>query len=143
MCDLLPTRVRALMRWDPDAVLVGAAAAWVSFWPEIRISCISCSLKHQHRQQPGYEFTRRRIPAELVVSRAGLRLTSPALTALDLCPTVGGDAIDQALWTQGAGSDRDADGHGLLNVRTAWDRCAIRRLPGPRHVPPQALRSLR
>jgi len=100
MCDLFPTRVRALMRWDPDAILVGRAAAWASFWPEIRAASVSCSLGHQRRPQRGYEFSRRRIPAELVVSRAGLRLTSPALTALDLCATVGGDAIDQALRTR-------------------------------------------
>jgi hypothetical protein len=37
------------------------------------------------------------VPAELVVSRAGLRYTSPALTALDLCESHGGDAIDEAL----------------------------------------------
>jgi very-short-patch-repair endonuclease len=100
ICDLLPTRMRALIHWDPDAILVGAAAAWVSFWPEMRISCISCSLRHQRRPQPGYEFTRRHIPSELVVSRSGLRYTTPALTALDLCATVGGDAIDQALRTR-------------------------------------------
>lgn len=96
-CDSIRTRIRAAMRWDPDAVLVGAAAAWVSFWPEIRVSAIACSLKHKHRPQPGYQFTRRQIPAELVLSRAGLRYTAPALTALDLCETMGGDAIDQAL----------------------------------------------
>jgi very-short-patch-repair endonuclease len=96
-CDSIWTRIRALMRWDPDAVLVGAAAAWVSFWPEIRTSRITCSLRHQRRPQPGYDFTRRQIPSELVVDRSGLRYTAPALTALDLCATVGGDAIDQAL----------------------------------------------
>jgi very-short-patch-repair endonuclease len=96
-CGSIQTRIRALMRWDPDAVLVGAAAAWASFWPEIRVSHITCSLKHSRRPQPGYEFTRQQIPAELIVSRAGIRLTSPALTALDLCEAMGGDAIDQAL----------------------------------------------
>ena len=96
-CDSIWTRIRALMRWDPDAVLVGAPAAWVSFWPEIRTSRITCSLRHQRRPQPGYDFTRRQIPSELVVDRSGLRYTAPALTALDLCATVGGDAIDQAL----------------------------------------------
>ena len=64
------------------------------------MASVTCSLRHQRRPQRGYEFTRRRIPAELVVSRAGLHLTSPALTALDLCATVGGDAIDQALRTR-------------------------------------------
>ncbi|HKX14096.1 MAG TPA: hypothetical protein VJN19_02810, partial [Propionibacteriaceae bacterium] len=100
MCDSVRTRIFAVMRWDSDAILVGRAAAWASFWPEIRVASVTCSLRHQRRPQRGYEFTRRRIPAELVVSRAGLRLTSPALTALDLCAAVGGEAIDQALRTR-------------------------------------------
>jgi very-short-patch-repair endonuclease len=99
MCDLVRTRILAAMRWDPDAILVGRAAAW-AFWPEIRVASVTCSLRHQRRPQRGYEFTRRRISTELVVTRSGLRLTSPALTALDLCATVGGDAIDQALRTR-------------------------------------------
>jgi very-short-patch-repair endonuclease len=96
-CASIKTRIQALMHWHPDAVLIGAAAAWVSFWPEIRVSCITCSLKHHRQPQPGYEFTRQQIPAELVANRAGLRYTAPALTALDLCGLMGGDAIDQAL----------------------------------------------
>jgi very-short-patch-repair endonuclease len=96
-CDSIRTRISAVMHWDPDAVLIGAAAAWVSFWPEIRVSGITCSLRHHRQPQPGYEFTRRHIPAELVINRAGLRYTAPALTALDLCGAMGGDAIDQAL----------------------------------------------
>ena len=100
MFDSTDARVRALMRWNPDAILVGEAAAWASFWPEIRMSRITCSLKHRHRPQSGYEFTRRQIPPELVVGRFGVRYTSPALTALDLCATVGGDGIDQALRTR-------------------------------------------
>jgi very-short-patch-repair endonuclease len=99
-CDSIRTRIQAVMHWDPDAVLVGTAAAWVSFWPEIRVSTITCSLKHQRRPQYGYEFTRRQIPSELVVSLQGLRYTCPALTALDLCEAMRGDAIDQALRTR-------------------------------------------
>lgn len=100
LCDTTPARVRALMHWDPDAILVAEAAAWVSFWPEIRVSRIACTLKRQRRPQRGYEFKRRHIPPELVITRSGLRYTSPALTALDLCATVGGDGIDQALRTR-------------------------------------------
>jgi very-short-patch-repair endonuclease len=54
----------------------------------------------QQSTQAGYSFTRRHIPPELVISRSGVRLTSPALTALDLCGTLGGDPIDQALRTR-------------------------------------------
>jgi len=99
-CDSIQTQIRALMRWDPDAVLIGSAAAWVSFWPELRVEAVECALRHSRATQTGYCFTRRHIPAELVVNRSGLRYTAPALTALDLCATVGGDAIDQALRTR-------------------------------------------
>jgi hypothetical protein len=98
--ESLETRVRALRRFDPDAMLVGNVAARFSFWPDLRVDLIECAVRHSRAPQRGYHFTRRHIPAELVVSRAGLRLTSPALTALDLCATVGGDAIDQALRTR-------------------------------------------
>jgi very-short-patch-repair endonuclease len=96
----LTSRVRALNRFDPDAIFVGAVAARMSFWPDLRVDRIECAVRHSRARQPGFEFTRRNVPSELVVSRSGLRLTSPALTALDLCATVGGEAIDQALRTR-------------------------------------------
>ena len=37
------------MAWDPNAVLVAAAAARVSFWPTIQVPIVTCALKH-HRQ---------------------------------------------------------------------------------------------
>jgi hypothetical protein len=95
--DTFGTRIRALRAWDPNAVLVAAAAARVSFWPTIRVPIVTCALEHHRRPQRGFHFSRRRVPAELVMSRAGLRYTSPALTALDLCESHGGDAIDEAL----------------------------------------------
>jgi len=93
----IDTRIRALMAWDPNTVLVEGAAARVSFWPTIRVPLITCALKHHRQAQDGFRFSRRQLPAELVVRRAGLRFTSPALTALDLCDSLGGDAIDEAL----------------------------------------------
>jgi hypothetical protein len=96
----LQTRVRALSRFDPDAILIGAVAARLSFWPELRVEAVECAVRHSRASQTGYDFTRRHIPVELVVNRSGLRYTAPALTALDLCATVGGDAIDQALRTR-------------------------------------------
>jgi very-short-patch-repair endonuclease len=99
-CSSISTRVRALTRWDPDAVLVGAIAAHVSFWPDLHVDVVDCAVRHNRAPQRGYRFTRRTIPPELVAHRFGLRCTSPALTALDLCATVGGDGIDQALRTR-------------------------------------------
>jgi very-short-patch-repair endonuclease len=98
----LQTRVRALRCFDPDAILVGAVAARLSFWPELQADVVECAVRHSRAPQTGFRFTRRHIPSYLVVSRSGLRLTSPALTSLDLCATYGGDAIDQALRTRAA-----------------------------------------
>ena len=90
------------MAYDPDAVLTGAVAACVSFWPGLAFGTVTCAVRCQRVPQPGYRFVRRTIPAELIIERAGLRYTTPALTALDLCDSVGGDAIDQALRTRQA-----------------------------------------
>jgi very-short-patch-repair endonuclease len=93
-------RIAALMAYDPDAILTEAAAASVSFWSDIRFTTVSCAVRCRREPQPGYRFVRRTVPVELVVERAGLRYTSPALTALDLCDSLGGDAIDHALHTR-------------------------------------------
>lgn len=100
IADNLDTRIRAVMAWDPSAVLLAETAARVSFWPTIRVPVVSCALKHHREPQRGFHFSRRQIPAELVANNAGLSFTSPALTALDLCDSLGGDAIDEALRTR-------------------------------------------
>ena len=93
----LRVRIAALMAYEPDAILTEAAAASVSFWPDIKVGTITCAVRHRRRPQRGFNFSRRMIPDELVIDRPGLRYTSVALTALDLCETHGGDAIDHAL----------------------------------------------
>ncbi len=100
--DDFDVRVRALSSVDPDAVLTGASAARVSFWPALRHDVVECATRRQHAPRPGFVFRRSRVPAELVMERPGLRLTAPALTALDLCAEVGGDGIDQVLRTRTA-----------------------------------------
>ena len=87
----------------PDAVLLGAAAARVSFWP-------TAPLDRRWRRrfagvlkpQPGFSFSRRRIPEELIAVRGGLRYTVPALTAIDLATFACSDAIDIALRVRAA-----------------------------------------
>jgi len=90
-------RLAAVPRWDPNAVLTHEAAAALSFWPSIPLTTVHCQVATTRPPQVGFTFTRGRLPPELVVSRHGFRLTSPALTALDLCSSLGGDAIDHAL----------------------------------------------
>ena len=95
--DSLPTRIVALRHWEPSAIIIGAAAARLTFWPTVRVTDVECAVPRARASQPGYRFIRRTIPAELVTERSGVRLTSAALTALDLAAVSGGDAIDEVL----------------------------------------------
>jgi very-short-patch-repair endonuclease len=81
-------------------VLTHEAAAAVSFWPRLSVPTVRCAVRHFRPPQPGFAFARRCLPPELVWPGPGVRLTSPALTALDLCESLGGGAIDQALRTR-------------------------------------------
>ncbi|HEX8510576.1 MAG TPA: hypothetical protein VF635_13910, partial [Propionibacteriaceae bacterium] len=93
-------RMRAAARWDRDAVFTGAAAARLSYWPEVNLNTISLAVRHERRPQRGFSFARRRIKPELVSQHHGLRFTCPALTALDLADLDHSDAIDIALRTR-------------------------------------------
>ena len=93
-------RVLALSRWCPDAVLTGHAAARLTYLPAARVGEIEAATRRQAEHR-GFRLVRRSIPDELVWERRGLRLTSPALTALDLCGD-GADAIDQVLRSRAA-----------------------------------------
>jgi hypothetical protein len=86
-------RVRALSLRHRDAVLLGAAAARVAYWPEVPLDHVEASIPHPVRPQPGFRFNRRQIPAELIAERNGLRYSRPALTAIDLATFACSDSI--------------------------------------------------
>jgi very-short-patch-repair endonuclease len=94
------TRIAAVAHWDPDAVLTHEAAALSSFWPGIAVPVVRCAVRHERAPRAGFQFSQRQLPAQLIWTRGSLRLTSPALTALDLGEFLGGSAIDQALRTR-------------------------------------------
>lgn len=56
------TRARALALRHPDAVLVGAAAARVSFWAAAPLDHVEAAVHSVLKPQSGYGFSRRRIP---------------------------------------------------------------------------------
>jgi len=95
--DDLEVRLRALQAWRPDAVVTGSAAAKLTFWPELPVSTVTAALSRLDCRPHGYQIERRCVPAELVLDAGGLRLTAPALTALDLCASRGGEAIGAVL----------------------------------------------
>ncbi|MDN5770773.1 MAG: endonuclease domain-containing protein [Microlunatus sp.] len=91
------TRVAAVTRWDPSAVICGRAAAVLSYWSELTVGPVQVASPVRHRAQSGFEFTERRIPPDLVQVRDGVRLTAPSLTAVELATTQFTDPIDIAL----------------------------------------------
>jgi len=90
------TRMRAAVAWDANAVLTGTAAAHLTFWGDLQVGTVSLAVRARRNPQPGFAFGKRNIPPELIPRQHGLRCTVPALTAMDLCTTHGGNAIDAA-----------------------------------------------
>lgn len=95
--DHLLTKVVAVSRWDPNAVIRGRAAAALSYWPETKVSTIEVASPRRHAPQPGFRFQQRRIPSDLVQRRGPFALTTPPLTAIELATWVDTDPIDLAL----------------------------------------------
>jgi very-short-patch-repair endonuclease len=94
----LPTLALAAMRCDPNAVITGRTAAAFTYWPELPASVVEVATNYARRDVPGFRFSQRVVPPELVQTLGGVRLTTPALTALDLCTgPAGAAAIDRAL----------------------------------------------
>lgn len=90
--------MHAAMAWCPDGVLVGAAAARLTFWPDCPLTHIE--LAHPTRSRAPEWITIRRIQIEpsWVLQQDRLRFTHPALTAAILAGTdLGGTAVDEAL----------------------------------------------
>lgn len=83
--------------WDKDAVIVGEAAAALTFWPELEPRAVEVAVRRRVSHHPRIRTSRRTIPPELTVRIAQVLVTRPELTALDLASHSGGDAIDAAL----------------------------------------------
>ena len=76
--ELPLTRVRAAALWDPDAVLTHQAAAWLTFWPTLRLAQVDLAVRHRVSHRAGFVSVRRIVPPDLLVERHGLRCTAPA-----------------------------------------------------------------
>jgi len=93
-------KVAALLVWCPDAVLVGTTAARLTFWPTASDILVEAAAPRRG-SYAGFRLVARRVPEELVLQRGPLRMTAPALTALDLCES-GADVIDLVLRSRAA-----------------------------------------
>lgn len=88
-------KVLALHRADPNVVFTGQSAAHLHH-PAARPPETVTAASQLWRTHPGFRLERRVIPAEFIQRCHGVRVTDPALTALDLA-LPDGAAIDDAL----------------------------------------------
>lgn len=96
-------KMAAVSRWDPDAVIRGSGAATLTYWPDLGVdSTVQVASPWRHRPQPGFEFSRWRVPAELVQRCGPIRVTTPSLTAIELSTLEHTDPIDRALQSKQA-----------------------------------------
>ena len=96
-------KMAAVTRWDPDAVIRGRAAASLTYWPDITTgSTVQVASPFRHRAQHGFEFTRWRVPSELVQLSGPIPVTTPSLTAIELATLDDSDPIDVALHSKQA-----------------------------------------
>lgn len=91
VADSVVHRVRALLDYDSDAIITGAAAARLSWWPELAVPAIDA----YRRGLPasGFRWSGYR-PAPELVSRG---FAVPPLQVLDLMPEIGPSVVDEAL----------------------------------------------
>ncbi|WP_282006679.1 endonuclease domain-containing protein [Propioniciclava sinopodophylli] len=94
--DLI-TRIRAAVLYDPNAIVVGDAAATLGWWPQRAASTVELAASGRRPDGDGITWCRRSIPIDLTVDRGDVRFTDAPLTVLDLLPSLGGSVIDEAL----------------------------------------------
>lgn len=102
-------RMAAGLAWSgPNAVVIRRSAARLTFWPDCDSELIELAVPHTPpRPRRGWSVTRCKVPAELVWRRAGIDISCPAYTAVDLATEKdGGDIIDRALRSKQSSLDQ-------------------------------------
>lgn len=90
-------RIAAVARRYPDAVLCDETAARLTFWPQIPAGKVQVAGVQVRTEVGGYQFHRRAVAEEWVSTRSRIRMTAPAMTAMDLAAATEGESIDRVL----------------------------------------------
>lgn len=106
----LAVRIAAVAAWNAEAVVVGRAAASLTYWPEIKFDVVDIALRVARKfSSEDFRLQRRTIPADLVremsVGVRTVRVATAALTAVELADELGGEPIDTVLRTRQATLD--------------------------------------
>lgn len=132
--DTWETRLLAARAWAPDHVLVGAAAARVTWWEDLKFEDIELWGARKVSPAPWLSVRRVDLDPDAILWQSDHKVAVPALSAIQLVHRAGGEAIDEAL-RRGAASV--ADMHLALDYIPghAGNRLARRLLWESRDIP--------
>ena len=74
--------VRAAVSWNPGAILVGATAAALTWWPELKPDRVELASPPPRNPPPWIRCRRLRIPASLTEELGDTRVVTPELSVL-------------------------------------------------------------
>ena len=76
--------IEAVAAWNPDAVFLGATAAALSWWPELRPKQVEIASRPPRSRPAWLTCSRTQVPPELVLTHGPLRLACPELSVLGM-----------------------------------------------------------
>lgn len=97
LADDPAVRARAALIWQPRHVLMGPAAARVTFWPTCPVETIDLAGRHLRSTPHGTQIHQISVPYELRMPWAEGFVTIPEVTVLDLAVTDQWGALCEAL----------------------------------------------
>lgn len=95
--ETFPLRIAAIALWQPDAIILGAAAARCVWWPEREVERIDVACRNPRALAPWLRARRRTVPLELVREQDGIRVAGVEHSILDLSAQGDENAICEGL----------------------------------------------
>lgn len=103
------TLLLSIADWDPNAVFTGVTAAQLTWWPELTGTTVCAATSRRLRRAvPHTQMSQFAMPPDLVIELNGLRVQTPAASALDIARERGPAALDEAFR------------RGAANLSTLW-----------------------
>lgn len=102
VAETVEGRLTIAHMWQPDGVFMGLAAARLWWGEDVKLGDTDMieMAGRWKTSAHGLQIRRRRLPTELVCTRGGVQVTSPALTVLDCLARGNRDVLHHALRTR-------------------------------------------
>lgn len=138
-------RAIAALHWQPDATLMGAAAARATFLPNIKVGDVELVGRPPGHTPPGVRVNRLLLPEELRVPLGPGFVTVPELTVIDLAVAGDWTAMCEALRHKVVSPESLFQANAMLTGRRAValrSECMLRAQGNPWSIPEMELQTM-